>query len=191
VEDGHQVAVADGLGWLLGDEGSGFWIGRRVVRAVLADLDGRGPSTALTPLLLARLGIPSRPDGGDREPIGEVVRTLYAIPPVRLADHAGLAFEVERDAVADGILDAAAAALARSLGAVRSPSVSGPLVLGGGILGRGPQVADRLTGVYDGKEIKVVADGVVGVCVLAVRHAGTVVDASVFDELTTSLAAVR
>ena len=36
VESGRQVAVADGLGWLLGDEGSGFWIGRRVVRAVLS-----------------------------------------------------------------------------------------------------------------------------------------------------------
>ena len=59
VEDGRQAAVADGLGWLLGDEGSGFWIGQRVVRAALADLDGRGPSTALTPLLLARLGVPA------------------------------------------------------------------------------------------------------------------------------------
>jgi N-acetylglucosamine kinase-like BadF-type ATPase len=35
----------------------GFWIGHHVVRAVVADLDGRGPSTGLTPLVLARLGI--------------------------------------------------------------------------------------------------------------------------------------
>src|SRR5664279_4746611 len=39
VADGRKVAVADGLGWLLGDEGSGFWIGQRVVRAALADLE--------------------------------------------------------------------------------------------------------------------------------------------------------
>ena len=64
VEDGRQVAVADGLGWLLGDEGSGFWIGHRVVRAALADLDGRGPATALTPLLLARLGVAAPSDAG-------------------------------------------------------------------------------------------------------------------------------
>src|SRR4029077_20994861 len=69
VEDGRQVAVADALGWLLGDEGSGFWIGQRVVRAALADLDGRGPSTALTQLLLARLGVPASSAAGDREPI--------------------------------------------------------------------------------------------------------------------------
>ena len=121
VEDGRQVAVADALGWLLGDEGSGFWIGQRVVRAALADLDGRGPSTALTPLLLARLGVPAPSDAGDREPIMAVVRALYAGPPVRLADYAGLVFEVNGDETADRILDDAAAALARTLAAVRSP----------------------------------------------------------------------
>ena len=144
VEDGRQVAVADGLGWLLGDEGSGFWIGQRVVRAALADLDGRGPSTALTPLVLARLDVPAPSDAGDREPILAVVRALYAGPPVRLADYAGLVFEVTGDRTADGILDEAAATLARTLAAVRSATVSGPMVFGGGILGRGRQLADRL-----------------------------------------------
>src|SRR5665647_3897538 len=37
IEDGQVERVADGIGWLLGDEGSGFWIGLRVVRAVAAD----------------------------------------------------------------------------------------------------------------------------------------------------------
>ncbi len=53
VSGGALVRVVDGLGWLLGDDGSGFWIGREVVRHVLAALDGRGPATALTALLLA------------------------------------------------------------------------------------------------------------------------------------------
>jgi N-acetylglucosamine kinase-like BadF-type ATPase len=191
VEDGRQVAVADALGWLLGDEGSGFWIGRRVVRATLADLDGRGPSTALTPLMLARLGVPAPSEDGDREPITAVVRALYAGPPVRLADYAGLAFEVDGDATADRILDDAAAALARTLAAVRSPSVPGPVVLGGGILGRGGRVADRLAAACGAEDVHAVADGAVGVCVLTLRHAGTNVDAAVFHQLTTSLAAVR
>jgi N-acetylglucosamine kinase-like BadF-type ATPase len=191
VEGGRQVAVADALGWLLGDEGSGFWIGQRVVRAALADLDGRGPSTALTPLMLARLGVPMPSAAGDREPILAVVRALYAGPPVRLADHARLVFEVDGDPTADRILDDTAAALGRTLEAVRSPSVSGPLVLGGGILGRRPRVADRLTAAYGEEEVQTVADGAVGVSVLALRHYGTHVDAAVFDRLTTSLAAVR
>src|SRR3954447_19473909 len=80
VEDGRVVAVADALGWLLGDEGSGFWIGHRVVRAALADLDGRGPATALTRLMLARLGVPAPAGSGDREPIVAVVRMLYCGP---------------------------------------------------------------------------------------------------------------
>ena len=196
VEDGRQVAVADALGWLLGDEGSGFWIGQRVVRAALADLDGRGPATALTPLLLARLGVPAPSDAGDREPVRTLVRMLYAAPPVRLADHAGLAFEVEGDGVAERILDDAAASLARTLTAVRSPAMSGPVVLGGGILGRSSQVADRLAAAcgpeeLDAEELHTVADGAVGVCVLALRHAGSVVDETAFRRLTDSLTAVR
>ena len=191
VEDGRQVAVADGLGWLLGDEGSGFWIGHRVVRAALADLDGRGPATALTPLLLARLGVAAPSDAGDREPIIAMVRALYDGPPVRLADHARLVFEVDGDATADRILDDAAAALERTLTAVRSPTVSGPVVLGGGILGRGGQLVDRLVAARGAAEVHVVADGVLGVCVLALRRAGTDVDAATFQRLATSLAAVR
>ncbi|HEX4687449.1 MAG TPA: BadF/BadG/BcrA/BcrD ATPase family protein [Nocardioides sp.] len=191
VEDGRQVAVADALGWLLGDEGSGFWIGRRVVRAVLADLDGRGPGTALTPLLLTRLGVGAPSAVGDRLPITALVPALYARPPVRLADHAGLAFEVDGDAVADGILDDAAAALARTLAAVRSATFSGPVVLGGGILGRAPELADRLAAACGTDEVRAVADGAVGTCVLALRHAGTHVDAAVLHRLTTSLAALR
>ena len=191
VEDGRQVAVADALGWLLGDEGSGFWIGQRVVRAALADLDGRGPSTALTPKMLTRLGVPAPSAPGDREPIMAVLRALYAGPPVRLADYAGLAFDVNGDETADRILDDTAAALARTLDAVRTPTVSGPLVLGGGILGRGPQVADRLAAASGAEEIHAVADGAVGVSVLALRHAGTHVDAAVFQRVTTSLTALR
>ncbi len=191
VEDGRQAAVADGLGWLLGDEGSGFWIGRRVVRAVLADLDGRGLATALTPLLLARLRVPAPSDVGDREPIIAVLRALYAGPPVRLADYARLVFEVDGDETADRILDDAADALERTLTAVRSPTVSGPVVLGGGILGRGGQLVDRLVAARGAAEVHVVADGALGVSVLALRRAGTVVDAPMFQRLTTSLTAVR
>ena len=59
VHEGRQDMSADGLGWLLGDDGSGFWLGMRVVRAAAAELDNRGRKTALTPLLLAALGIPA------------------------------------------------------------------------------------------------------------------------------------
>lgn len=47
----HRV---DGWGHLLGDEGSGAWIGRRGLAAALAALDGRGGSPVLLHLLRER-----------------------------------------------------------------------------------------------------------------------------------------
>jgi N-acetylglucosamine kinase-like BadF-type ATPase len=66
---GRSAAVSDGHGWLLGDEGSGFWLGNRAVRAALEALDGRGPWTALVPRVVAHfLGGPAGAgDTGGRE----------------------------------------------------------------------------------------------------------------------------
>ncbi|HKT05690.1 MAG TPA: BadF/BadG/BcrA/BcrD ATPase family protein, partial [Rugosimonospora sp.] len=44
---GAMVRYVDGNGWLVGDDGSGFWLGREAVRAALAALDGRGGPTRL------------------------------------------------------------------------------------------------------------------------------------------------
>jgi len=52
-----EAARAGGWGYVLGDEGSGYWIGRAALRAVLREADQRGPETALTPLLLQHFGI--------------------------------------------------------------------------------------------------------------------------------------
>lgn len=56
-----QAARAGGWGTSLGDEGSGYWIGRRALKAVARDTDGRGPRTRLTPLVLAHFSL-SRPE---------------------------------------------------------------------------------------------------------------------------------
>lgn len=48
------VARVDGWGYLMGDAGSGFWIGRQVLEAVMRAHDGRGPATALTAVVLER-----------------------------------------------------------------------------------------------------------------------------------------
>lgn len=42
---------AGGWGWMLGDEGSGWWVGRETVRAALAEWEGSGPPTALSKLV--------------------------------------------------------------------------------------------------------------------------------------------
>jgi len=51
-----QAARAGGYGYLIDDAGGGFSLGRAALRAVLASADGRGPATALRPLVAARLG---------------------------------------------------------------------------------------------------------------------------------------
>ena len=44
----HQAARAGGWGHIIGDEGSGYWIGREALAAVMRAVDGRGPATRLT-----------------------------------------------------------------------------------------------------------------------------------------------
>ena len=41
-----QAARAGGWGYILADEGSGWWIGQRAMQAVMRQADGRGPATA-------------------------------------------------------------------------------------------------------------------------------------------------
>ncbi|MDO5644214.1 MAG: hypothetical protein Q4G21_00780 [Dermabacter sp.] len=81
--EGREVSRVDGMGWLLGDVGSGIWLGRRALEAAAADLDGRGPATALTASVLGALGI---------DPLGERGRDSQARPqeaPVRPGAYAG------------------------------------------------------------------------------------------------------
>jgi N-acetylglucosamine kinase-like BadF-type ATPase len=53
-----EAARAGGWGHVLGDEGSGYWVGRAALRAVLREADRRGPRTQLTPLLLEHFDVP-------------------------------------------------------------------------------------------------------------------------------------
>jgi N-acetylglucosamine kinase-like BadF-type ATPase len=52
-----EAARAGGWGYVLGDEGSGYWIGRSALRAVLRAADHRGPRTMLTGMLLDHFNV--------------------------------------------------------------------------------------------------------------------------------------
>ncbi|WP_135551928.1 BadF/BadG/BcrA/BcrD ATPase family protein [Paenibacillus cymbidii] len=56
--DGSRYRVG-GWGHLLGDEGSGYAIGRRTLQAVMQSFDGVLPETALTPLVLRKCALHS------------------------------------------------------------------------------------------------------------------------------------
>jgi len=52
-----EAARAGGWGHMIGDEGSGYWIGREALAAVMRAGDGRGPETQLQADVLAHFGI--------------------------------------------------------------------------------------------------------------------------------------
>ncbi len=194
VRGGEVEGVSDGSGWLLGDEGSGFWIGHHVVRAVVADLDGRGPATGLTPLVLAELGIDDTLESR-RSSLSRLTEVVYDMRPVRLARLAPVAFAVGEDAVALAIVAGAAEALARTLGSVLDPAIDGPLVLGGSVLLHQAELAAVVETSFHrqggaGRVVRV-ADGVAGAAALVLRHHGVVVDAAVFARIQASLADLR
>lgn len=57
INPARHAARCGGWGYVLGDEGSGYWIGRRALAAVVREVDGRGARTRLTPLVLAHFGV--------------------------------------------------------------------------------------------------------------------------------------
>ncbi|MFC8514642.1 BadF/BadG/BcrA/BcrD ATPase family protein [Streptomyces sp. NPDC057257] len=58
IADRGATTTVDGDGWLLGDDGSGFWIGREAVRAALRMADGRGGPTLLAEAVGRALALP-------------------------------------------------------------------------------------------------------------------------------------
>ena len=193
VEGGRTVVERDGLGWLLGDDGSGFWIGHHVVRAALAALEGRGPATKLTDLVLADVNGSPSPGWATRgrpPQLAAVMELLYQGRPVELARFAPLAFQAAPDPVADRIVASAAGALATTLASVMRPVASGPVVFGGGTLVHNPGLARRVAATLP-TEPQLVTDGLAGAAVLALRAAGQVVDADVFTRIVQSLEQLR
>ncbi|MCD2500115.1 MULTISPECIES: N-acetylglucosamine kinase [Microbacterium] len=197
VEDGDVAGTADGLGWLLGDRGSGFWIGQQVIRAVAEDLDGTGAGTSLTRRVLEHYDLATTPATreGRPEALWRLVATAYDRAPIELAALTPAAFDAaqENDAVAIGILREAGQQLARSLRAIlRAP---GPLVIGGSVLSRAGVVRDAFLATLgeaaDALVLRNVGDGAVGAAMLALRAHGTAPDETVRERLTATLQRFR
>lgn len=138
---GRLTHRCDGYGWLLGDEGSAVWLGRAGLRAVLRALDGRGPATALTEALSARLEVPA----GDPQAL---LRAAFDRPPAALGALAPAvsALAAAGDAVALGLAEEAAAHLLHTLSTVAGHARSAPpaVVLAGSVLLSEGPVADRV-----------------------------------------------
>lgn len=196
VADGELAGVRDGLGWLLGDEGSGFWIGQRVVQAVCRELDGRGPETALTPLLLDLVDVSSdlRLPFRDSRLI-DLQAWAYARRPVELSVAGSLIGQVADDPVAADIIDQAALRLLATAASVVAETPDRPLVLGGSVAGEGSVVGQRLVELLaehlPAQLLLRARDGVAGSALMALRALGAPADAEALARINGSLAALR
>lgn len=140
VRDNRLVRWVDGYGWLLGDDGSGFWLGREAIRAALAALDGRGPATCLVDTVSAAFGTAPTVSG--------LVSAGYRQEPIKLAALAPLVTEAAAagDAVAAVIIRRAADALLAATRALGPDRERHPIraVLAGGVLAAPGPLAEAI-----------------------------------------------
>lgn len=108
VDASNREAIAGGLGYLMGDEGSGWFLGIEALQAAAKAADARGPDTTLLPIIL---------DHFDLQDIRHILRILYRDEFERseVAALAPRVIEAARngDAVAAGIVDRGVVGLAR------------------------------------------------------------------------------
>jgi glucosamine kinase len=164
-----------GWGPVCGDEGSGAWIGRRVLSVVTAAADGREPETSLTAVVLSTAG---------KEEVDDLIAWGAAATPAALAS------------LAPAVLDAAAAGdlransllamaveelaihvrtLARQLFGDERAAI--PVALTGGLLSKGSllrkRVETRLKSMVPGAQVRAEdVDAARGAVRLVLRLAG-------------------
>ncbi len=168
-----EWARSGGWGYLYGDEGSGFDLGRAALRAVACEADRRGPATVLTPLILQQLRV-SQP--------AELIPAIYNSATMR-ADVSSLAASVfhaaeQGDAVARHICVAAADELCRLVlsivGQLHFPPGHYELALAGGVLAGQPDFCQSIVTHLQQQDIapqthSIVRDPVAGAVSLACR----------------------
>ena len=104
---------AGGWGHLLGDEGSGYWLGVQSIKAALRDREASGPQTALSDAAPAFFGVASV----------EALASLVYSKPLTKSDIAAFAIETaelaeQGDAVARELYERGAAELGEQIAAV-------------------------------------------------------------------------
>ena len=188
VKDRVMASRSDGHGWLLGDRGSGFWLGRQAVLAAMAALGGEGPATALTGLVIESLRLPEIGRDAPLTP-RDLVAAVMAEPPTALARLAPLLTTAcaDGDPVAEAIADRAAGHLAATLAAVREPDASTPIVLAGSVLTNSTPVAERVRRMlrerWPGAVVTPAPDGAAAAAWLALARIGPLPSLEVRERL--------
>jgi N-acetylglucosamine kinase len=143
-----RTARAGGYGFLLADEGSGYWLGHQSLRAAVRATDGRGPDTLLQKLLFEALGVGS---------VAELIPRVYekGLPKPRIAALASFVQVAHDrgDEVASSLIDTAGRELGLAARSVARQLQLGdepyPVVLAGGVFKGCPSIFDSLTRQLD------------------------------------------
>jgi glucosamine kinase len=135
---------AGGLGYMLGDEGSAWWIGHEAIARTLRSVEDRDLPTSLLPILLKACSL--------QEPQDFIAYAHQQATKAEIAALAPLvtAAATKGDALALAILQQAAQELAVLVESVvqRSPGVSNQeLVLAGGVMEHDAIVRERLVSI--------------------------------------------
>ncbi|GIG64634.1 N-acetylglucosamine kinase [Phytomonospora endophytica] len=168
IEDRHLTGRADGYGWLLGDEGSGYWLGRQAARVALKVLDGHLPTGPL-----AEAVITAAWPGPTRPATRELIDVIAHRPPLQLAAYARLVTTAadNGDPQATALLDEAATLLTTTIASVRHTGADTPIVLGGSLLTEttrvGIGVRTQLTARFPTAPLHTARDGAAGAAWLA------------------------
>ncbi|HLI50575.1 MAG TPA: BadF/BadG/BcrA/BcrD ATPase family protein, partial [Thermomicrobiaceae bacterium] len=132
-----------GWGWLLGDEGSGYWIGNRALHLATQTADGRRDDRAILSLVMDRWGVAVP---------GDLVARAYerTLPSSEIAALAtGVAdLAAAGDAAATQVIEEAAGLLAEQLDVVcrKLRLAEPPVALGGGLLTGVPEFTALVVG---------------------------------------------
>lgn len=153
VDPSGKTARSGGWGYLLGDEGSAFWLGHYALRHAIRAADGRGQATILYDLICAKLGI--------SEPAA-LVEWFYdqELSRNRVANLASLVEKASSDGdeAAEILLDQAAKHLVKAARAVADQLIftdRHPIVLSGGAFKACPSLIGRLETMLASPELEV------------------------------------
>ncbi|MGI5283025.1 N-acetylglucosamine kinase [Nonomuraea polychroma] len=159
----ERTATADGYGWLLGDEGSAFWLGHAAARTAVRALSAAARPTvqaahsergALVALVVRHL----LPRGAGEDAVEDLAAAVHAAPPLALAELAplvSLAAEAG-DPAASAVVAEAASRLARTAADVHEPGM--PIVLAGSVLTESAQVRRSVTELLAGETVAIAGD---------------------------------
>ncbi|HZX01639.1 N-acetylglucosamine kinase [Kribbella sp.] len=170
----HQLQrTAGGHGWLLGDDGSGFWLGREAVRSVLELLDLREPLGLLGQAVVQAI-LPGRDENAAAPREGYdalrdlLVMTVNSRPPVMLAELAPTVISAyaQHDETAQMLVKRAAELLTETAARLKTTSDIGPMVLAGSVAGESSPVGQLIREHFAG-DVRTAQDGVGGATWLA------------------------